>query len=108
MELASGRLGNNLLCIKRYMARCTFLQAKNCIARCPQRRMLCLVRLQPACVVSPESGIVACVCATPHACWSASGIQQRLCLKSCGLQTAALIAATCTEGAVLCHEFGKA
>ncbi len=70
------------------MPSCTLLQANNCIACCPQRRMLGLVWLQPACAVTPESSIVACVCCAPHACWPARGIQQPQCLNPCGLQTA--------------------
>lgn len=69
------------------MASCTFSQTKDSVACCPQRGMLCLARLQPACAVTPECSIVACVCCTPHACWPARSIQEPLCLNPCGLQT---------------------
>ena len=87
--------------------KCTYSQAKNSIACCLERRMLCLVWLQPACAVTPESSIVTCVCCRPHACLPARGIQQPLRLTLCGLQTANdVIMQVMSEGAAF-SELGK-
>lgn len=86
LKLTIGRHDKCASCMARQMTSCTFLQAKNSIACCLQRRVLCLVWLQPACAIAPESSIVACVCSAPHACLSAAGIQQPLCFLPCGLQ----------------------